>query len=102
MATISTVTQTHVFAAVGAGPELGIKGSGGAFVGGTFVGTVVLECRPPGASGFVPVLANMTGTPLQLTAPGSFAIEDSRENVRYRWRCSQFTSGAIETGLHQG
>jgi hypothetical protein len=101
MPTITTRTETQSFTATGVGPELGIRGRGAAFVEGTFVGTVVLECRPPGAVDFVPVLADNYGTPMQLSAPGTFAIEDWRDDVRYRWRCSAFTSGTILTGVQQ-
>jgi hypothetical protein len=100
MPVVRTTTITTSFSAVGAGDELTIRGRGAAFVAGTFVGTLVLECLPPGAPGFVPVLADpATGAMVQLTAPGTLAIDEPREGTAYRWRCSAFTSGSIVAGL---
>lgn len=100
MPTNRTVTQVDEFTATGNGRELAIRGRGAAFLEGTFVGTAVLECRPPGTLAFVPVIADpATGQAVSLTAPGSFAIDEPREDVNYRWRCSQYTSGTIRAGL---
>ena len=102
MPTNKTTTQLQSFVGTGDGASLTVKGDGAAFVEGTFVGTVVLECKPPGAAAFVPVLADTYGTPVSLTAPGSLAIHEAREDTLYRWRCSAFTSGTILTGIAQG
>lgn len=103
MPVVRTVTTTHTFGGVGAGAPMTVHGRGGAFVAGTFVGTLVLECQPPGAPDFVPVLADpATGAVVQLTAPGTLAIDEPREGTAYRWRCSAFTSGSIVAGLSAG
>ena len=96
----TTVTQS--FTGVGNGPELTVQGDGSAWLEGTFTGTFNLECRSPGMTGFVPVLADLMGTPLVLTAPGRIALDDPHEGVRYRWRCSVHGSGTCVAGLTQG
>lgn len=99
MPIITATTEIKAFTATGNGTELTISGHGAAWVEGTFVGTVVLEKQPPGASGFVPVLADAYGVAVQLTAPGALQIFEPIEGTRYRWRCSAYTSGTITTGL---
>jgi len=78
------------FTAVGNGPEISIrKGETVNFhVSGTFVGTVVIE--KGSGSNFVEVDSS--------TAAES-GSEVASEDIRYRYRCSAFTSGTIVTNI---
>jgi hypothetical protein len=102
MPTIKTVTVSRVFNATGDGDELTIYRDGAAFVEGPFTGSFALECQPPGATGWLPVLvAESPATAVVLTGPGTFAVYEPRENTRYRWRCTALSSGTPRAGLSQ-
>lgn len=67
-------------------------------VTGTFVGTVVLEKTFDGTN-FVAVPRPGTTTAISYTAPGTEIIYEPEVGVQYRWRCSAYTSGTINTRL---
>ncbi|MCA9340720.1 MAG: hypothetical protein KDA17_07430, partial [Candidatus Saccharibacteria bacterium] len=86
-------TTSKSFTATGFGPVFRAR-KGESFnysVAGTFVGTVVLE-KLDGAS------LNVIDTITTKTAAATGNVT-SYEGGLYRWRCSAFTSGTIETAL---
>lgn len=92
-------TVTKAFEAVGVSAEFFVR-VGQQFtyeVSGTFVGTVILERNDRSGKGaWQAVLSAITAA-----ADGTLTAEDpsGRSHARYRWRCSAFTSGTIETSL---
>lgn len=92
------VTMSGSFTATGNSEEFGANGPLKVYIGGTFVGTVVLEAKGPANVGWVPVSIDMSNN-FQATAPGSWRVDECVELTRYRLRCSAFTSGQINYAL---
>lgn len=66
---------------------------------GTFVGTVVLEKSFDLGTTWIAVLRPGTSTAISYTTPGAEVLAEPEVGVQYRWRCSAFTSGTINTRL---
>jgi hypothetical protein len=66
---------------------------------GTFVGTVVLEKTFDNGTNYIPVMHPATNTAVSFTAPGAIVLHEPEISVQYRFRCSAFTSGTINTRL---
>lgn len=66
---------------------------------GTFVGTVVLEKTFDSGANWIPVFRQGTTTAISYTAPGAEMLCEPEMSVAYRWRCSAYTSGTINTRL---
>lgn len=102
MSGIPPVAETGSFTATGNSNEFGANGPFNVFIGGPFTGTVVLERLAAGAAGalvgWVPVSIDMTNN-FSATAPGSWRVDEFGEGVRYRLRCSAYTSGTINYAM---
>lgn len=66
---------------------------------GTFVGTVVLEKTFDNGTNYIPVLRPNSGTAISYTAPGTEVLCEPEAGVKYRLRCTAYTSGTINTRL---
>lgn len=99
------VAATNALVATGNGadfqPTVSESRTGKGFniaVSGTFVGTVLLEKSFDGTT-YIAVFRPGTSTAISYTAPGCETLCEPEPGVRYRWRCSAYTSGTINTRL---
>src|SRR5690349_1369743 len=98
------VAITSSFTATGNGADFQPKVSEGApgtfniAVSGTFVGTAVLE-KSFDKTTYIAVLRPATNTAISYTAAGTEILTEPEAGVTYRWRCSAYTSGTINTRL---
>lgn len=67
-------------------------------VWGTFVGTIVLEKSYDGGATYIQAY-DAGGNALSYTAPRTIIVEEPEDGVKYRPRCSAFTSGTINYRL---
>jgi hypothetical protein len=96
--TAKVKTQALSSAAAAGGIEM--RGKFNASVQGTFVGTVVLQ-RSYDGSTWETVSKDASGSDASFTAPCSLVVEESETGVQYRWNCTAYTSGTINTRISQ-
>jgi hypothetical protein len=72
------------------------------FIGGTFVGAVLLERSPDGGTTYYPCSTDATGTSAAYTTAVSVDVNAAQFNVLYRLRCTAYTSGTINYVMWQG
>lgn len=65
---------------------------------GVFVGTIVLEATFDGTN-YVPVNRYCTGNAVSYTAPANEVLPAPEGGVKYRLRCSAYTSGTANWRL---
>lgn len=84
------------------GPQTAIclRGEFDLFIGGTFVGTVVLECSPDSGTTWYPVVGPW-GAVISITAPCSMRLREPEAGVLYRVNITARASGSITWRLSQ-
>jgi len=87
--------------AAGASQAVQMEKDFNAAVWGTFVGTMVLERSFDEGANWLPCSLNTSGDNAQYTVPASLTVFEPEGGVRYRWRCSAYTSGTINYRISQ-
>jgi hypothetical protein len=91
-------TQNLTSATAAGGIEM--RGKFNASLTGTWVGTVVLQ-RSYDGSTYETVSKDSAGADASFTANCSIVVEECESGVSYRWNCTAFTSGTIQTRISQ-
>jgi hypothetical protein len=68
---------------------------------GTFTATIVLEVSFDGGATWVQAQYPDTPTAVSFTAPGMFTINFNEVGIKWRWRCSAYTSGTVNYRIGQ-
>lgn len=82
-------------------PAIQMEKDFNAAIWGTFVGTAILERSFDDGVTWLPCSLNTSGDNAQYTVPASLTVYEPEGGVRYRWRCSAWTSGTINTRISQ-
>lgn len=84
------------------GSAIMMIGTFNAVISGTFVGTAQLQRSFDGGATYVPCDIDSAGTVASYTSPVSVVVQEPEPGVFYRWACTAYTSGTINTRISGG
>lgn len=96
---MTTAVINNAFTSASNGGAIGIHGGFNLAVYGTFVGTVVLEKSFDDGTTWLPVSKDSTGAAMSFTSAACLSGYEYESGVTYRFRCSAYTSGTINTRI---
>ena len=97
---MSLKSKTASLTSATAAGSIEMYGKFNASIQGTFVATVALQ-RSYDNSTWETVSKDASGSDASFTAPCSFQVEEVERGVFYRWNCTAYTSGTINTRISQ-
>jgi hypothetical protein len=101
MSLMAAKVKTQALSSATAAGGIEMRGKFNASIQGTFVGTVVIQRSYDNGSTWETVSKDASGSDASFTAPCSIVVEESEAGVQYRWNCTAYTSGTINTRISQ-